>query len=189
MLDIKLYNILLLEDDDNMDGKNTKPQKPSPYDGNERGGYCVYIAVFVRSVNFNRVIQTKMGRDVASERYKVLVCACLLTFGSYYCFDMPSVLETQITYTIIDRFEPDKGATLYNLFYAVYSWTNMATSLLAGLLVDKYGVVPAVFLFLSFASLDSRFGLTGHPWSRRQAGLSLLLCLLADLFLEWVVAV
>ena len=108
------------------------------------------IAVFACSVNFNRVIQTKMGRDVASERYKVLVCACLLTFGSYYCFDMPSVLETQITYTMVDRFEPDKGATLYNLFYAVYSWTNMATSLLAGLLVDKYGVVPAVFLFLSF---------------------------------------
>ena len=91
-----------------------------------------------------------MGREVASERYTVLVCACLLTFGSYYCFDMPSVLETQITYTIIDKFEPDKGATLYNLFYAVYSWTNMGTSLLAGLLVDKYGVVPAVFLFLSF---------------------------------------
>ena len=60
------------------------------------------------------------------------------------------------------RFEPVK-VPLYNLFCTVYSWTNLATSLLAGLLVDKYGWF--VFLFLSFASLDSRFGLTGHPRS------------------------
>ena len=91
-----------------------------------------------------------MGRDNAKERYCVLACTCLLTFGSYYCFDMPGVLENQITHSVIEPFAPGQGSTYYNLFYTVYAWTNMVVSLFAGLLVDKYGVVPSVFLFLSF---------------------------------------
>ena len=84
-------------------------------------------------------------------RYAVLICTCLLTFGSYYCFDLPGALEQQITFVLIS----DSGSmamrdssVYYNLFYTVYAWTNMAMSLLAGILVDRWGQVNCVFLFL-----------------------------------------
>ncbi len=92
-------------------------------------------------------------RDRPMARYQVLAASCLLTFGSYYCFDMPSVLEDQITFTIISKASFAEGGeanTYYNLFYLVYAWTNCVMSLFAGLLVDRWGIAPSVFLFLAF---------------------------------------
>ena len=91
-------------------------------------------------------------REKASARYKVLLATCLLTFGSYYCFDMPSVLEDQLTHNVIGKtsFGGDHESVYYNLFYTVYAWTNMAMSLVAGILVDRWGLKPCVFLFLCF---------------------------------------
>lgn len=108
-----------------------------------------------------------MGRENAVHRYSVLVCTCLLTFGSYYCFDMPSVLESQITYAIIeegvakdassgggtDGCGDDKGPFYYNLFYTVYAWCNMAMSLVAGVLVDRWGLIPCAFLFITLCAV------------------------------------
>jgi hypothetical protein len=104
----------------------------------------------------------------SSGRYAVLVCACFMTFGSYFCFDMPSVLQEsarscclavssepfsfvtaaihsprtrqkQIEHTIIEPWAPDNASTVYNLFYTVYAWTNMVMSLFAGVLTDRLG--------------------------------------------------
>ena len=102
-------------------------------------------------------------RDAAGNRFRVLVATCLLTFGSYYCFDMPSVLEAQLTYSVISKasFAKTEPAVYYNLFYTVYAWTNMAMSLVAGVLVDRIGLKVAVFLFLSFCLFGSAlFGLS-----------------------------
>ena len=65
---------------------------------------------------------------------------------------MPSVLEDEITQTVISHasFAKSSPNTYYNLFYLVYAWTNMLMSLVAGVLIDRWGVVPCVFLFLSF---------------------------------------
>ena len=102
-------------------------------------------------------------RDVTCNRIKVLIATCLLTFGSYYCFDMPSVLQSQLTYTVISKasFARKEPAVYYNLFYTVYAWTNMAMSLVAGMLVDRIGLRVAVFLFLFFCLFGSAlFGLS-----------------------------
>ncbi len=91
-------------------------------------------------------------RDVACNRYKVLAATCLLTFGSYYCFDMPSVVENQLTHSVVAQasFARTNPGVWYNLFYTVYAWTNCAMSLVAGVLVDKWGLEKCAFLFLSF---------------------------------------
>ena len=102
-------------------------------------------------------------RDNACNRYKVLLATCLLTFGSYYCFDMPSVLETQLTDTVISKasFAKSNPSFFYQLFYTVYAWTNMAMSLAAGYMVDRVGLKTCVFLFLSFCLVGSAlFGLS-----------------------------
>ncbi|EGD83363.1 major facilitator superfamily transporter domain-containing protein 1 [Salpingoeca rosetta] len=79
-------------------------------------------------------------------RLLVLLFNCLLTFGSYYCFDMPSVLET----TFEDSKE-DGGLGLtsvqYNLLYSIYAWTNAAMVIGAGFLVDKAGNRLSLLLF------------------------------------------
>jgi MFS family permease len=101
-------------------------------------------------------------RDNAAARYKVLVATCLLTFGSYYCFDMPSMLEKPLTDSVIAHasFAKKNPSFFYQLFYTVYAWTNMAMSLVAGLMVDRVGLKTSVFLFLSFCLIGSAlFGL------------------------------
>jgi fucose permease len=88
--------------------------------------------------------------DVESKAYRftVLLFNCLLTFGSYYCFDMPGVLQTHIEDQVVAGFSADV-ATYYNAFYTIYAWVNMAMSLAAGLLVDRIGTVKSMFLFLT----------------------------------------
>ena len=101
-------------------------------------------------------------RDHAASRYKVLVATCLLTFGSYFCFDMPSMLEKPLTDSVISHasFAKSNPSFFYQLFYTVYAWTNMAMSLLAGWMVDRVGLKTCVFLFLSFCLVGSAlFGL------------------------------
>ena len=87
-------------------------------------------------------------------RYTVLILNCLLTFGSYYCFDMPSNLKDQLKDQIISKFT-DSPDTYYQYFYLVYSWTNMIMSLCAGLMVDKLGKEKSMYLFVFFCLVGS----------------------------------
>ncbi|GMI27221.1 hypothetical protein TeGR_g3395 [Tetraparma gracilis] len=87
-------------------------------------------------------------------RYTILLLNCLLTFGSYYCFDMPSNCKDQIKEQIIDKFTDDSDL-YYNYFYLVYSWTNMIMSLCAGLMVDKLGKEKSMYLFVFFCLFGS----------------------------------
>jgi len=77
-----------------------------------------------------------MDYEAKGTRYRVLILNCLLTFGSYYCFDMPANLESQIKDQVISKFSSDVN-TYYNYFYLVYSWTNMLMSLCAGVMVRR----------------------------------------------------
>ena len=87
-------------------------------------------------------------------RYTILLLNCLLTFGSYYCFDMPANLQNHITEEILQKFTKQPNE-YYNLFYLVYSWTNMFMSLCSGVLVDKFGKERCMYLFLSFCLVGS----------------------------------
>ena len=53
-------------------------------------------------------------------RYMLLLFNCLLTFGSYYCFDMPTVLESKIEAQVVAGFTTEVS-TYYNLFYTIYA--------------------------------------------------------------------
>ncbi|KAM6054417.1 lysosomal dipeptide transporter MFSD1-like isoform 2-T2 [Chlamydotis macqueenii] len=92
----------------------------------------------------------------ASYRFVVLLFNCLLTFGSYFCFDIPSVLQEQFqgNLTCPNGTHGDStghNGTLgcveglgmtpaqYNLLYAIYAWTNAVVVILAGFLIDKLG--------------------------------------------------
>ena len=97
--------------------------------------------------------------DHPSYRFIVLFFNCMLTFGSYYCFDMPSVLQHHFQ----DPRIPCNGTTPnstdccddclglspqdYNLLYAIYAWTNAVLVIFAGFLIDKVGNSIGLFLF------------------------------------------
>jgi MFS family permease len=88
-----------------------------------------------------------------SFRFIVLAFNCLLTLGSYYAFDMPSVLQNELVSQVILPFSPNGSQTLYNAWYTAYAWCNMCMSLFAGVLVDRWGTSKCSILFLSLIIL------------------------------------
>jgi MFS family permease len=75
---------------------------------------------------------------------------------------MPSMLEKPLTDSVIAHasFAQKNPSFFYQLFYTVYAWTNMAMSLVAGVMVDRIGLKISVFMFLSFCLIGSAlFGL------------------------------
>ncbi|XP_053720890.1 major facilitator superfamily domain-containing protein 1 [Synchiropus splendidus] len=108
-------------------------------------------------------------------RFLVLFFNCLLTFGSYFCFDIPSVLQDQFqgnltcsnTTVINGTVDCVVGLGMtpqeYNLLYAIYAWTNAVVVILAGFLIDKLGNRFGVFLFSFLCVLGSSlFALGSH---------------------------
>jgi MFS family permease len=85
----------------------------------------------------------------SSYRFVILAFNCLLTLGSYYAFDMPSVLQNELVSQVIMPFSPNGAQTLYNAWYTAYAWCNMCMSLFAGVLVDRWGTSKCSVLFLS----------------------------------------
>ncbi|KAK3761409.1 hypothetical protein RRG08_024276 [Elysia crispata] len=102
----------------------------------------------------------------ASYRFLVLFFNCMLTFGSYFCFDMPSVLQDVFTETNNCTNASDLNCNNctdclgmsdsdYNLLYAIYAWTNAVVVIGAGYLIDKFGNRVGVFLFSSLCLVGS----------------------------------
>uniref|UniRef100_A0AAR2M3Z8 Lysosomal dipeptide transporter MFSD1 n=1 Tax=Pygocentrus nattereri TaxID=42514 RepID=A0AAR2M3Z8_PYGNA len=111
-------------------------------------------------------------------RFMVLFFNCMLTFGSYFCFDIPSVLQEQFQGNLTcpnstvssgssNGSECVEGLGMtpqqYNLLYAIYAWTNAAVVIMAGFLIDKLGNRFGVFLFSFLTVLGSAiFALGSH---------------------------
>ena len=77
----------------------------------------------------------------------MLFMACCFLLGSYYCYDIPGVLETQI------ESDFDVPATKSSLLYTVYSIPNMVLPLFGGILLDSLGIRIGVLLFTSVLTL------------------------------------
>ena len=91
-------------------------------------------------------------------RLFILCFICTLSFGSYFCFDNPAALESQMIKTLsIDKTE-------YELFYSLYSWPNVILSVIGGYLLDR--VLGHRFGALIFSSIicigQLIFALGGH---------------------------
>uniref|UniRef100_A0A7S1ECX8 Lysosomal dipeptide transporter MFSD1 n=2 Tax=Hemiselmis andersenii TaxID=464988 RepID=A0A7S1ECX8_HEMAN len=67
--------------------------------------------------------------------YKALVLflQCMLTFGSFYCYDIPGALKSNF----FKRF-PTLTQLEYNLMYSLYSWPNTVQVFFGGYIIDKY---------------------------------------------------
>ncbi|XP_071039027.1 lysosomal dipeptide transporter MFSD1 [Parasteatoda tepidariorum] len=125
-----------------------------------------------------------------SYRFLVLFFNCLLTFGSYYCFDMPSVLQDQMQgdFNCPNKTTNETNATTtccsdclgmtfsqYNLLYAIYSWTNALVVIGSGFLIDKYGNRVGALLFSSLCVIGSCVFATGAMYRGTDYMLPLML--------------
>ncbi|XP_062521615.1 major facilitator superfamily domain-containing protein 1-like [Corticium candelabrum] len=81
-------------------------------------------------------------------RFIVLIFTCFLNFGSYFCYDNPAALQTEI--------QQDMGVSYskYLLLYSLYSWPNVILCFIGGILIDRKlglrwgGIVFAGFVLL-----------------------------------------
>ncbi len=60
-------------------------------------------------------------------RWPVLLLACIMLVGSYYCYDIPAALKTQIDDYMGD---PSDYETYFALLYTLYSVPNVVRNLI-----------------------------------------------------------
>ena len=80
-------------------------------------------------------------------RWCMLTMACCFLLGSYFCYDNPGPLETQLE----EDFHLD--STHYSLLYTVYSMPNMVLPIFGGVFLDKIGIRAGLLLFTCILTL------------------------------------
>lgn len=97
-------------------------------------------------------------------RWIVLVLACLQLIGSYYCYDIPSAIKTQIDDYMGD---PSNYEFLFSLMYTLYSAPNVILPFFGGYFVDLFGVRLCLLIFASLIAVGQvifAFGLSIKSW-------------------------
>ncbi|KAI2656612.1 Major facilitator superfamily domain-containing protein 1 [Labeo rohita] len=96
-------------------------------------------------------------------RIVVLVFMCFLGFGSYFCYDNPAALQTQVI--------QDMGLNTASFMqlYAWYSWPNVFLCFLGGFLLDRvFGIRLGTIIFSSFVLVGQIIfaagALANHFW-------------------------
>lgn len=83
------------------------------------------------------------GKDLrkTSWRWFMLAMACGFLMGSYFCYDNPGPIKTQL--------ERDFGwsDSKWSLLYTVYSIPNMVLPIVGGVFLDKIGMRVGLILF------------------------------------------
>jgi len=93
---------------------------------------------------------TVRARSTLGVRWLVLAFTCILMMGSYYCYDNPAALESQLHARFADTPYNADFAFWFNMFYTVYSVPNIVLPFFGGYFVDKLGVR---FMLVLFAAL------------------------------------
>eukprot|EP00794_Sanderia_malayensis_P013794 gene13794-15237_t len=96
-------------------------------------------------------------------RFIVLFTNCLLTFGPYFCFDMPSVLQdvfvAPLNCSTLNTTNCHEGLgltqTKYNLLYTVYAFMNALIVIASGFMLDKLGNQVCILLFSGLCVIGS----------------------------------
>jgi MFS family permease len=102
----------------------------------------------------------------------MLLCIMFLTFGSYWCYDIPGSIETQLTnWFNNDQFDKDGhsvGSYTHgsnSLLYSIYSWPNCILAFIGGFLLDKVtGVRKGAMLFCGLVALGQLIFALGCQW-------------------------
>lgn len=77
-----------------------------------------------------------------AHRLIVLFFLCFLAFGSYYCFDNPGALQSQIENVMSVK------AAQFSSLYSWYSWPNTVLCFAGGFLIDRvFGIRLGAFIF------------------------------------------
>lgn len=93
----------------------------------------------------------RIEKPKSSMRWPVLVLACLMLIGSYYCFDIPSALKTQLNDYMQ---EPSKQyETDFALLYTLYAAPNVILPFFGGYFVDRFGVGLCLLTFTSLIAV------------------------------------
>jgi len=82
----------------------------------------------------------------------VLLCICLMTFGSYFVYDVPGAIPSQLC----DWFGgPDKYSKSMNLnLYSVYGYPNIFLAFCGGIVIDSWlGIRKGTLLFCALIFL------------------------------------
>ncbi|XP_072033849.1 lysosomal dipeptide transporter MFSD1-like [Amphiura filiformis] len=78
-------------------------------------------------------------------RIIVLILICFLSFGAYFCYDNPSVLQSEIKYAM------DVDTSKFMLLYSLYSWPNVVLCFFGGFLLDRvFGIRLGAIAFSTF---------------------------------------
>lgn len=80
-------------------------------------------------------------------RWVMLVMCCFFLLGSYFCYDIPGVLEVQIEEQFI------VSPTQWSLLYTVYSMPNMILPFFGGLLLDLIGYEVGLIVFTTVLTI------------------------------------
>lgn len=80
-----------------------------------------------------------------AHRMLVLLLMCFLGFGSYFCYDNPATLQTQV------KRDMQVNTTKFMLLYAWYSWPNVVLCFFGGFLIDRvFGIRWGTIIFSCF---------------------------------------
>uniref|UniRef100_A0A8C8HZT5 Lysosomal dipeptide transporter MFSD1 n=1 Tax=Oncorhynchus tshawytscha TaxID=74940 RepID=A0A8C8HZT5_ONCTS len=78
-------------------------------------------------------------------RIFVLLFMCFLGFGSYFCYDNPAALQTQVIQDM------KLNTSMFMQLYAWYSWPNVVLCFLGGFLLDRvFGIRLGTIIFALF---------------------------------------
>jgi MFS family permease len=121
------------------------------------------IIQYVDGDSNNRFLSVICNPRKVYFRYIALIFMCLLSFGSYFCYDNPAALQ--------DHFKSDLkiSTATFTAFYAWYSWPNVVLCFFGGYLIDRvFGIRLGALVFSTFVlsgQLVFAFGaLTNHIW-------------------------
>ncbi|RNA16812.1 major facilitator superfamily domain-containing 1 isoform X2 [Brachionus plicatilis] len=94
-------------------------------------------------------------------RYFALIFMCLLSFGSYFCYDNPAALQ--------DNFKKDLkiSTATFTAFYSWYSWPNVVLCFLGGYLIDRVFGIRLGAIFFSTLVLSGQLVFAfGALWNK-----------------------
>jgi hypothetical protein len=87
-------------------------------------------------------------------RWVILILGCLMMIGSYYCFDIPAALKTQIDDYMGD---PSDYEINFGLLYTLYAAPNVTSSFLISFVVAYFGFLIFFFWLLWFSGYSTFF--------------------------------
>ncbi|XP_075717667.1 lysosomal dipeptide transporter MFSD1 isoform X1 [Rhinoderma darwinii] len=80
-----------------------------------------------------------------AHRIVVLMLMCFLGFGSYFCYDNPAALQTQV------QLDMKVNTADFMQLYAFYSWPNVVLCFFGGFLIDRvFGIRLGTIIFSLF---------------------------------------